>query len=265
MNVVTGDGFVTLYWDDIAESSFDRFMADRGASGFDFEGYKIYRGTEPAFKDVFTITDADGILTFNKPMAQFDLIDGVTGLHPDDINGIKYRLGDDTGLSHFWTDTDVQNGQTYYYAVTAYDFGGPEGEGIAPSETPIAVSVQPDGSVILGSNVVEVVPGVKPVGYVEAEYSEITHEGFSSSDVFLSIIDPTKILDNNSYLITFVDTTIKSAIPQGEDTLTTKWFNLLNVTSADTDTILFQNTKFNASDEPQFVDGFLLSFVMLRQ
>ena len=36
-----GDGFVTIYWDDVAERSNDI------VTGFDFEGYKIYRTTIP--------------------------------------------------------------------------------------------------------------------------------------------------------------------------------------------------------------------------
>ncbi len=36
-------------------------------------------------------------LHFRKPMAQYDLIDGVKGLHPIDVNGAKFDLGNDTG------------------------------------------------------------------------------------------------------------------------------------------------------------------------
>ena len=39
------------------------------------------------------------------------------------VEGVAYWLGDDTGITHTWTDTTVTNGQEYYYAVTAYDFG----------------------------------------------------------------------------------------------------------------------------------------------
>lgn len=256
---VSGDGYVTLYWDDFAEESFDRFMADRGLSGFDFEGYKIYRGTEPAFKDAFKITDSDGNLTFNKPIMVFDKIDGIIGLHPDDINGIKFYLGDDTGLKHYWTDNDVQNGQTYYYAVTSYDFGGPPGEGITPSESPIAISVQPDGSVLIGDNVAVVVPSVTAVGYVPASLSDIDHIGSSTGEIFLELIDPTEIIDNNTYMITFQDTSKKGKKFSDPDTLTTKWFNLISIAGSDTDTLIYQSDKFNEGDELPIIDGFLLS------
>ncbi len=117
VTAVPGDKQVTLYWDDKAEYSVDPIY------GFDFEGYRIYRATDPAFNEVWEITDTYGNQTFNKPIAQFDVADGLTGPHPYGLNGIHLDMGRDTGLRHSWTDTEVENGQTYYYAVVAYDYG----------------------------------------------------------------------------------------------------------------------------------------------
>jgi hypothetical protein len=39
----------------------------------DFEGYLVYRSTEPEFNDIKTITDSKGAPKFWKPIAQFDL------------------------------------------------------------------------------------------------------------------------------------------------------------------------------------------------
>jgi len=261
VNAVAKDGMVRLYWDDIAEESFDRFMADRGLSGFDFEGYRIYRATDPAFEDAYTITNAYGNLTYYEPIAQFDKEDGVTGLHPVDVNGVHFDLGEDTGLRHVYTDTDVTNGQTYYYAVTAYDFGGPAGEGIAPSETPIAISIRPDGSADLGSNVVKVTPSPEPAGYLPAEVSAFDHiSGSATGDISIDVVDPATVKDRNTYLITFADTVYESGSTTRPDTLRTKWFNLFNVTAADTDTVLWQNPNFSAEDEVPLTDGFQLQF-----
>ena len=55
VTAVPGDQKVTLYWDDVAESSFDPITET-----FDFEGYVIYRSTDPSFLDQQTITDANG-------------------------------------------------------------------------------------------------------------------------------------------------------------------------------------------------------------
>ncbi|NIR47595.1 hypothetical protein GWO43_06120, partial [candidate division KSB1 bacterium] len=85
VNAVPGDGRVTLYWDDVAESSEDRFIRRLGGQFRDFEGYRIYRATDAAFLDALKITDAQGIPTLLRPIAQFDLKDGIRGLHPVDI------------------------------------------------------------------------------------------------------------------------------------------------------------------------------------
>ena len=45
----------------------------------------------------------------------------------------------DNGLAHSFTDTSVTNGQTYYYAVAAYDKGS-DSLVIYPSENAITVS-----------------------------------------------------------------------------------------------------------------------------
>ncbi len=46
VRAVVGDQKVTLYWDARAEESVDRYLHE-----YDFEGYKIYRATDPGFKD----------------------------------------------------------------------------------------------------------------------------------------------------------------------------------------------------------------------
>ncbi|MBN2001208.1 hypothetical protein JW935_26935, partial [candidate division KSB1 bacterium] len=58
---VPGDNMVTLYWNDKAEHSYDPI------SGYDFEGYRIYRSTDPGFNDMTPITDGIGSVTFRKP------------------------------------------------------------------------------------------------------------------------------------------------------------------------------------------------------
>ena len=43
--------------------------------------------------------------------AQWDLNNGKSGWHPVDLNGVKFYLGDDTGLRHYYRDENVVNGQ----------------------------------------------------------------------------------------------------------------------------------------------------------
>ncbi len=47
----------------------------------DFEGYRIYRSTDPSFLDPQVIYTGTGTRPFAlKPIAQFDLINGITGI-----------------------------------------------------------------------------------------------------------------------------------------------------------------------------------------
>ncbi len=138
VSAVAGDGRVTLYWDNSAEVGVDPLTNIN-----DFEGYKIYRSEDYTFKDVFTITDANGIPFIGKPL--FDSEAGkyaqwhlpwsdslksifVDGFQPVEYPGyhVKYYLGDpsdNSGLRHQYVDSTVTNGKTYYYAVVSYDYG----------------------------------------------------------------------------------------------------------------------------------------------
>ena len=174
LSAVAGDNQVTLYWDDVAEESFDTFMDKLGQPAKDFEGYRLYRAQDPAFEDIFTITDGNGTRTFLEPIQQWDLVDEWTGFHPIDVNGIKFKLGDNTGIVHSYVDRDVTNGKTYYYALTSFDFGNP-GFNISPSESPILITIDAVGKADLGKNVLEIVPAAPVAGYRPPEIGDVNH------------------------------------------------------------------------------------------
>ena len=260
LTAVPGDGKVTLYWDDVAESSFDRYIDRIGGNGADFEGYRIYRVTDAAFLDAKVITDAYGVQTLLKPIKYFDLADGITGLHPVDINGVKYFLGTDTGIKHQFVDSNVVNGQRYFYAVTAYDFGY-EAAGFAPSETPIQVSVSTDGTIKKGINIAIVRPSPSSAGYIPPEVNAFTHTtGGATGSIGFDIVDPTMIKNDNQYEITFTDTTYKV---NNRDVIKTNSFSLKNLT---TNRYLLENDKrLESGDEITLTDGFRLMFNNVQQ
>jgi len=146
------DHLVRLTWDDAAERSVDPVT-----NQFDFEGYKIYRSTDPDFLDSRVVTDANGAPTGNgQPIAQFDLANGVTGYFPTVIENLpSYFLGSDTGVRHTFEDPTVTNGQTYYYAVCAYDHGSQQPL-FYPSENNYSISRTIRGGVLFPTNVVQV-------------------------------------------------------------------------------------------------------------
>ena len=242
LSAVASDGKVTLYWDEISESSEDKYMENitNGAILHDFEGYKIYRATDFEFQDAYTITDGDGNPTFFSPYiqngekAQWDLIDNISGYHPVDLNGILFYLGDETGLQHTYVDSNVVNGQRYFYAVVAYDFGGDTSNNILPSDSPMRLRVNSlTGEIELGPNVVEITPTQPAAGFVSADTGiEMEHvQGTSSGRVLYEIIDPMAIEDNHRYQITFTqDTLLNTQGAAGFDTLTTKFWYLADIT-----------------------------------
>jgi hypothetical protein len=256
VRTVPGDGKVTLYWDDIAEYSFDRYIDKIGGNPNDFEGYRIYRATDAAFLDAKVITDAYGVKTLLKPIAQFDLNDGINGLHPIDINGVKFDLGTDIGLQHEYVDNDVTNGQTYYYAVTAYDFGYVAGN-IPPTETPIRVDVDNTGKVKISSNVAIVRPTSEAAGYIPPEINSFEHtSGGANGLVGIEIIDPQALRDGDIYEISFMDTTIQVTLD--EEILTTKSYSLQNKT---TQTFLIENDTNIVNNKIRLViEGFRIIF-----
>ncbi|RMF07410.1 MAG: hypothetical protein D6762_07565 [Candidatus Neomarinimicrobiota bacterium] len=219
LTAVAGDHRVTLYWDQAAELSKDPIY------GTDFEGYRIYRATDPALLEPWIITDAYGNRTFRKPIAQFDYEDGLTGPHPIAFNGIQFDMGKDTGLRHIWVDTTVENGQTYYYAITAYDKGYDTDfyerglseyenlQPLVPSECPIIVKQAANGEVeFLDVNVVQVTPNAPVAGYVPPNYSDhpndfFTHDsGAGTGRLVLLTRDPSQVKDQNPYEVEFART-----------------------------------------------------------
>lgn len=189
VTAVPGDGQVTLYWDDASEQSFDEFFQVQ-----DFEGYKVYKSTDKGQTWGSVITNAFGQEVGFKPLAQFDRIDDVQGLFPFDKDGVKFDLGKNTGLVHTFTDNNVINGVTYYYAVTAYD-SGYVSKGVLPVES----------GRFPGVNLVEVMPAPRVPGYDNAT-SLVTHTfGFSTAQIKTDILDP-QLVEGHSYEITFEDT-----------------------------------------------------------
>jgi len=254
MKAVPGDGKVTLYWDDLAEYSVDQYVADIGGPAEDFEGYRIYRATDSGFEDPLRITTGHGMLKFRQPLEQFDLKDGITGFSSVDHYGVKSYLGDDRGIVHSWTDTTVVNGQRYFYAVTAYDFGYPAAE-IFPNETNIIAEPDLQGNIIrTGTNVAVVRPSAEAAGYLPTEVVSFKHvSGSATGEITINIVDPSAIKNGHIYKISFEDTLISG---EDSDTLTTKNFSVLD--STDNIVKIEKSTLLDVGDEVPIFDGIQL-------
>jgi hypothetical protein len=227
LTAVPGDAKVVLYWNDLAEKSWDPFLQEH-----DFEGYRIYRTTDAEFLEAQVITDAYGKKRYRQFIAEFDLQNGVKGLHPIDVEGVKFNLGTDTGLRHYYVDTDVKNGQTYYYALVPYDRGlvaktsTGEISGISPSEASSVIRVDASGVVeYVDINCAVVTPRAPSAGYQAPQLSgKIVHNGPGTGSIEIELLDAHSLQDNAAYEVVFQDTSAFAVNRQAT-------FSLLNTTS----------------------------------
>ena len=262
VRVSAGDKRVTLYWDALAESSRDPIY------GLDFEGYMIYKSTWFDFSDANPITDSFGNVVFFEPVAQFDLVDGLVGPHPvgigsepgiDQPTGANLNMGKDTGISHFWVDTDVINGQRYFYAVVSYDKGydtdfferGLTADSsltvASPSISAIDFELDRTGNVIgAGRNTAVVTPNVPVAGYIPAEISTLDHIlGPATGSIEYMILDPLNIKDNAVYNIVFDDTSALNIS-----------YSIFNTT--DNELLIADQTGIDGDNSPEF-EGIMLT------
>lgn len=216
LSAVPGDHQVTLFWDgERSEAARDPMT---GAA--DFEGYKLYRSTDRGLTWGDPVTDFRGDVVGWVPIMQVDLADSIIG--PDPL-GEGY-LGDDTGLSHSYTDTDLMNGFEYWYCVTAYDRGDTargdpsfeNGIGRSPSE----------------QNTEAVVPRYSPSDVLPGSASGDTLapvEGSADGILLLTVMDPFA-LTGDEYEITFNDSGDVVTIEGDTVTATETTMNLRNIT-----------------------------------
>ena len=259
VDIVAGDGYVRLMWDEVAEDTTDKSNKDP-VTGWDFEGYRIYRSTDPSFSDMRSITDGKGITStspyFQWPLAQFDVQNEYEGYAKVPLKGVHFWLGENLGLKHSYLDTTVTNGFTYYYAVVSYDHGS-DSLLIAPTTCARFVSVNQDGTIDHGPNVQWARPEAPVAGYQYANPGDIemlegsTTEGTISTEIMY----PDSIRDGDRYRITFQETLEDSGATLRR---TTAGFTLENITTGDT---LFNNSPdFHEGVDLDITEGFRLHF-----
>ncbi len=189
LTIVPGDKQATLIWDSKAEAYVS------------FQGYKIYRSTDPGF------TEGGG-----EPIATFDLKDSVNGYFvpaSQDLAELpRFYLGSNSGLVHTFVDRNLQNGQRYFYAVTAYTSGDPNSN-FYPAEDPKYVTINSDGSVSTDVNTSVVVPRSSVAGYQGPNAPSLLGPvpgtvPFGSGKVYLYVVNPAAV-KNKTYRVTFSD------------------------------------------------------------
>jgi hypothetical protein len=236
LNAVAQSGKVILYWDAAAENKAG------------FEGYKIYKSTDPGFNDSYQVTNDRGVLVYHKTEAVYDLDNGSEEFFPDHYDGFRYYIGNNSGLKHVWTDTDVNNGQTYFYAVTAFDAGDPESMRY-PSESTRRVSIDPVGTITTTVNTAVARPLSESAGFIPETTNFTKTAGFGTGALEVEVVDRYLLRDDASYQISFDDTTSEFTV-----------YNIDDITDPQNPMRLFTgvdafSTADLRSENTPFVDG----------
>jgi len=231
LTVVPGDKKVSLYWDDNAELSYDPLF------GYDFEGYAIYRSTDPGFNECLTITNAYGVPTLHQPIAKFDLEDGITGPAMVGNGGVHYDLGTDNGLVHEYVDTGLVNGVTYYYAVCSYDIGDTSGiHNLTPTECTKIIDQDPyTKEISLDVNTGMATPQKPSPGIVAPTLFDGTIDmsrcRWGTGDIDIKFVDMAAVKDGMQYEMTFENSGTAGDIEMSVTDLTTVYHDTLEVIS----------------------------------
>ena len=264
LNAEASDGKVVLTWDNLAESSYDNFLPqsellvvdydgdgeydcgdiptecdvfeDMNGNGIwdadfqhDFEGYKIYKATDKYLQDAQIITDGYGNLMFKEPVYQCDKVDGVKGFaNWAPIAGTSVYMGEDSGIRHTFTDTDVQNGRTYYYAIVAYDYGmasfGDLDTGLPPAENNTIIELDANEYIIaMGRNVVEVIPTFDSAGHLDPIISIEEQNTIGTGTIGTEILLKSDLISESEYKLTFTNSIVDE---HGISYLTTDGFKV---------------------------------------
>lgn len=208
ITITQDDGNVVIYWDgEPTENSRDFILKKR-----DFQGYKIYRSTDAGFQDSRSITNALGVLSFDRPIAQFDKVDSISGyFYPaaallQQVGGTTFYLGENNGVVNKFVDSTVVPGQTYYYAVVSYD-SGDEGLDIFPSENSKFIFREASGNILTDDNTGFITPGRRPSGYQPANVADLTYsdEYRATGEVRIELVDDAAVKPGYKYELIFAD------------------------------------------------------------
>ncbi len=189
-----GDGTITLYWNDNAESysEVDKLIEGQGFADetYDFQGYRVWQFS-------------DEIGSNKTLIAAFDIQDTVVKLQQNLVfQGVVVKdvvqALNNAGLAREITITQdaiegvpLVNNNPYYFAVTAYGYSGYSDPEFL--ENP--------------ARIIQVFPGsgatsIDVKGLNSQDLLPATPVGFSSAEVNFKIVDPTA-LTGQSYQVTF--------------------------------------------------------------
>ena len=164
-----------------------------------------------------------------------------------EYQGLSFYMGDNKGLKHSWTDTDVMNGQTYYYAVVSYDRGDAS-IGLYPSECTKVIVRDAAGNITLDVNTAQITPGTGVAGYVAPEVVDtVFHsDGNATGLVYTEIVDP-NLVEDKEYTVSFENSTSDTTL-----------YSLYEVNGNDLKPLIENSPYIDGEDFNDLVDGLRL-------
>lgn len=290
LTAVPDDKKVTLFWDAVAEESVDPItgkdfegyviyrsvdpdfndilnITDGKGSGFLLEPLQRPDGTEAKW-DLDIVSEpfidknnngrwdtGESYQDWNKDGKYSSNIESLwKGYHPIPYQGrgLQYYLGNNSGLVHSFVDSNnVLNGQTYYYALVAYDHG--DSVGIPPTETSKKITADPiTGNLKFDKNTAQVIPGPRASGYIEPEIQNenLSHtEGIGTGDIQFEILNDLSVVENGQYEIQFYETLLVEGTIRNTKNYSVLNLNPIHESFSLYDTNFTQLGKVNISDD----------------
>ncbi len=245
VHAIPGDETVSLHWDARSENSRDAWTGEQ-----DFEGYRVYRSSDAGLTWGKPISDVYGNIVGFHPIAIFDYSEeedleryGVNISGPDPA--FPQDLGNNSGLVHTFTDSNLVNGVEYWYSVSAYDKGD-QTDPLNPTQSYMNAQGQSGHE----NHTVRAIPGKRAN---DLSYGALEPTGgICNGLVTVEVEDPAMLL-NKDYQIVFenVDTTINGQTLQGVAA------SVLSQNSGDT--LVYRQFIVEESDENIIsIDGLLI-------
>lgn len=198
VSIVTTENSIALNWGlDAASVSATE---DEIAAGYVFEGYNIYQLESPTSS-----------LASAKLLATYDLNNGVTQILETRVlpqfgnrgYEIPIQSGTDSGVKRYivlekdaFTNEALYPGNTYYFAVTAYNYKASSIVVKTLESSPVVFTVVPQSAE----------PGLDLEADIGSVVSNVKHDGPSDGGAQVTVVDPTAVTGDDYEVFFEVDT-----------------------------------------------------------
>jgi hypothetical protein len=191
VNISQQDGEIILDWSNVAQSTaLEAFTS----LGYTFQGYNVYQASTPSGTNA-------------KRLATYDVNDGVGKIFDydyDEASGVvlfkPIQYGNDVGVVRYYDTKEdalnsrsLVNGQSYYYAVTAYSYNG------------LATPKSLESAFLWRAAVPQKpIPGIRYSSVFGDTVANVHGTGVSDGSIVVTVVDPAKTTGHH-YIVFFED------------------------------------------------------------